>query len=117
MYIDLKLNLTSLEEELFGLLLTNEKLDLTSSQLYNICVFMDVVKKSKDIKKTIKNHNNILQACNYETDENCEYWVIIDKNYNFTDIGIPLNLDVDKSFENIPEFESNMIREIKKYTT
>ena len=42
---------------------------------------------------------------------------IIDKNFNFTDIGIPLNLEVDKPFENIPEFESNMIREIKKYTT
>lgn len=117
MHIDLKLNLTSLEEELFDSLITSDKLDLTSSQLYNFCVFMDVVKKSKEIKKTIKNHNNILQACNYEVDENCEYWVIIDKNFNFTDIGIPLNIEVDKPFENIPEFESNMIREIKKYTT
>jgi hypothetical protein len=117
MHINLKLNLTSSEEELFSSLITSDNLDLTSSQLYNICVFMDVVKKSKDIKKTIKNHNNILQACNYEVDENCEYWIILDKNFNFTDVGIPLNLEVDKSFENVPEFESNMIREIKKYTT
>ena len=117
MHIDLKLNFTSSEEELFSSLITSDKLDLTSSQLYNFCVFMDVVKKSKDIKKTIKNHNNILQACNYEVDENCEYWVILDKNFNFSDVGIPLNLEVDKPFENIPEFESNMIREIKKYTT
>lgn len=117
MHIDLKLNLTSSEEELFSLSNTSDKLELTSSQLYNFCVFMDVIKKSKDIKKTIKNHNNILQACNYEVDENCEYWVVLDKNFNFTDIGIPLNLEIDKPFENIPEFESNIIREIKKYTT
>ena len=117
MHIDLKLNLTSSEEELFSLLNTSDKLELTSSQLYNFCVFMDVVKKNKDIKKMIKNHNNILQACNYDVDENCEYWVVIDKNFNFTDIGIPLNLEIDKPFENIPEFESNIIREIKKYTT
>jgi hypothetical protein len=49
MHIDLKLNLTSLEEELFDSLITSDKLDLTSSQLYNFCVFMDVVKKSKEI--------------------------------------------------------------------
>lgn len=117
MHIDIKLNFTTFEEEQFSLFVASDKLDLTSSQLYNFCVFMDVVKKSKDIKKMIKNHNTILQACNYEVDENCEYWVILDKNFNFTDIGIPLNLEVDKPFENIPEFESNMIREIKKYTT
>jgi hypothetical protein len=117
MHINLKLNITSSEEELLNSLITSENLELTSSQLYNFCIFIDIIKKSKDIKKTIKNHNNILQACNYETDENCEYWIILDKNYNFTDIGIPLNLEVDKPFENIPEFESNIIRDIKKYTT
>ena len=117
MHIDLKLNLTLFEEELFSSLVASNNLELTSSQLYNFCVFMDVVKKSKDYKKMIKNQNNILHACNYDVDDNCEYWVILDKNFNFTDIGIPLNLEVDKSFENIPEFESNMIREIKKYTT
>ena len=117
MHIDSKLNLTSSEEELFSSLITSDKLELTSSQLYNFCVFIDVVKKSKDIKKIIKNHNNILQACNYDLDENCEYWVILDKNFNFTDIGIPLNLELDKPFENIPEFESIMIREIKIYST
>jgi hypothetical protein len=117
MHINLKLNITSSEEELLNSLITSENLELTSSQLYNFCIFIDVIKKSKDIKKTIKNHNNILQACNYETDENCEYWIILDKKYNFTDIGIPLNLEVDKPFENIPEFESNIIRDIKKYTT
>jgi len=116
MLIDLKLILTSLEEELFSSIILN-KLEFTSSQLYNFCVFMDVVKKSKEIKKTIKNHNSILQACNYDTDDNSEYWVVLDKNLNFSDIGIPINLDLEKSFDNIPEFESNMIREIKKYTT
>jgi hypothetical protein len=116
MQINIKLHLTTIEEELFNSLVDSEKINLTTSQLYNFCVYMDVVKKSKDIKKMIKNQNNILQACNYEIDENCEYWVILDRNFNFTDISIPfnLNVDIEKSFENIPEFESNMIKEIKK---
>ena len=116
MQINIKLNFTTIEHELFNSLVDSENLNMTTSQLYNFCVYTDVVKKSKEVKRIINNQNNILQACNYETDENCEYWVILDKNFNFTDICIPLNLNIDteKSFENIPEFESNMIKEIRK---
>ncbi len=112
--MDIKLILNSMESELFEPLL-NESFNINTTQLYNIAVYMDVVKKSKNVKKVISNQNNILQACNYDSDDNLDYWVVLDQNFNFTDIGIPQNIDTDnaKSFENIPEFESNLIKTIK----
>ncbi len=114
--MDIKLNLNSMEQELFETLADSNSLNMTTSQLYNFSVYMDVVKKSKGIKRMINNQNNILQACNYDSDDNCEYWVVLDKNLNFTDIGIPFNLNTDneKSFENVPEFESNIIKALRK---
>lgn len=114
--MDIKLNLNSTEQELFGILNDSNSLNMTTTQLYNFSVYMDVIKKSKNIKKMINNQHNILQACNYDSDDNCEYWVVLDNNLNFTDIGIPFNLNMDneKSFENIPDFESNIIKALKK---
>jgi hypothetical protein len=128
MDINLRLNETEQElEDLFKTLADSKCLqNLTTSQLYNLSVYMDIIKKSKvskltkvskGIKKPISNKNIILHAYNYDIDDNCEYWIVLDKSLKFTDIGIPLNLNVDnkKSFENVPDFESNIIKEIKKY--
>jgi hypothetical protein len=119
MQIDLKLNIDSTESKLLKIFetLNLEHLgSISPSQLYNLSVYMDIIKKSKGIKNPISNQNIILHAYNYDIDDNCEYWVVLDKNLKFTDIGIPFNLNVDnkKSFENVPDFESNIIKEIKK---
>ena len=114
--MNIKLTFNLQEQELFDSLSNDNSLTMTTSQLYNLSVYMDVIKKSKGEKKMINNQDNILQACNYDSDDNCKYWVILDRDLNFTDIGIPfnVNLDNEKSFENLPEFESNIIKLIKK---
>lgn len=116
MQMNIKLNLETTEQELFKTLIQSNCLEMSTSQLYNFCVYMDVVKKSKGVKKWIVNQNNILQACNYHNDDNYEYWFALDNNLNFTDVAIPLNLNIDneKSFENIPEIELNIIKSIRK---
>jgi len=110
----MRLNITLTPTEIlsFGTLV-DQDFDIDTTQLNNIATFIDVVNKNNSFE-TIKNQNNILQAVNYNKDETNNYWVVLDINLGFYDIGIPLNATIDnnKLFENLSNAEIDIISTI-----
>jgi dolichyl-phosphate-mannose--protein O-mannosyl transferase len=105
----LNIKLSNTEVSTFSTLVDQE-FDLDTTQLNNLATFMDVVKKNSIIKQ-YSNSNNILQAVNYDKDESNNYWVVLDINLYFYDIGIPLNamIENNKLFENLSNDEIDII--------
>ena len=83
------------------------------SQLNNMSTYLDLLRKYPNPKKMIQNHDNIMMAVNYDTDETRTYWIILDKNFYFLDVGIPLNSE--PSFENMSELDVGLIKIIREY--
>jgi len=109
----LNIKLTTTEVASFGTLVDQE-FDLDTTQLTNLATFIDVVKKNSTTRQYITNNNNILQAVNYDNDESNNYWVVLDINLCFYDIGIPLNATIEnnKLFENLSNDEIDIISTI-----
>lgn len=95
----------------------NETLTLNSTQFYNLATYLDLIKRYNNPKNIINNHENILQAYQYDSDDTNNYWAIIDKEYNFIDVGIPFTVDFenDKIYENLSFDEIKLIKSIKDY--
>lgn len=115
MSVTIKLNLTPSEYNLLSVLDTN--LDLNSTQLANLSTYLELAKKIKSSKNTITNHQNIIQAMNYDSDEINSYWIILDKNYNFIDVGIPINGDLsnEKLYEDLSNDDTELIKSLKEF--
>jgi hypothetical protein len=113
----MKLNLILNENESSLLApLCERSYDLSPIQLYNMATYIDVVRKNRSIN-TINNNNNILQAINYDSDENNNYWIVLDTNLCLFDMGIPLNatFDNNKLFENLTNEEIDILSTILTY--
>jgi hypothetical protein len=111
----INIKLTASEVASFGSFVDQE-FDLDTTQLNNMATFIDVVKKNNILQlgNTINNQNNILQAVNYDNDESNSYWVVLDTNICFYDIGIPLTATIEnnKLFENLSNDEVDIISTI-----
>jgi hypothetical protein len=110
----LNIKLSSVEATTFGTLV-DQISDVDTNQLNNLATFIDVVKKNTMTKYTeINNNNNILQAVNYDRDENNNYWVILDMNLRFYDIGIPVTATIEnnKLFESLSNDEIDIVSTI-----
>jgi len=83
------------------------------SQLNNLSTYLDLLRKYPNPKKMIQNHDNIMMAVNYDVDETRTYWIILDNNFYFLDVGIPLNSE--PSFENMSELDVGLIKIIREY--
>ena len=94
-----------------------ETLTLNSTQFYNLATYLDLTKRYSNPKNIINNHENILQAYHYDSDDTNNYWVILDKKYNFLDVGIPFTADFDndKLYENLSFDDMELIKSIKDY--
>ena len=94
---------------------------LSTLQLHNLSTYLETLRRYKNPKTVINNHDNVLQAVNYDSDETTNYWIIIDKNFHFIDIAVPLyrheELDLSniELYGNIPEFEVAIIMSIKDF--
>jgi hypothetical protein len=87
--------------------------DLNISQLNNLGIYLDLLVQYKNPKKIITNHDNIMQAINYDMDENREYWFILDKQFYFMDVGIPHNMaDKMELYDNLTEFEIELVKSV-----
>jgi hypothetical protein len=107
----LNIKLSNTEVTTFSTLVDQE-FDLDTTQLNNLATFIDVVKRNSIIRQCIT--NNILQAINYNKDDINNYWVVLDINLCFYDIGIPLNATIEnnKLFENLSNDEIDIISTI-----
>ncbi len=115
MKLNIKLNLNQVESNLMSSI--GNEIELDSTQLYNLSIYLDLIKKHITPKTVINNHKNILQACNYDSDDSNNYWIILDKNFNFTDVCIPMTVDFDNesTYENLTSVEIEIIKSIKDF--
>lgn len=113
MSLTINLILGSSEYDLLNLF--DENIDMNSSQLVNFSTYIEQSKKCKNPKNVITNHENIIQAINYDSDENNNYWIILDKKFNFMDVGIPLSGDLsnEKLYEDLSSEESEILKSLK----
>jgi hypothetical protein len=90
----------------------NESLQINSEQLLNLATYLDIVKKN--VVSDIIIGDIILQACNYDMDDNLNYWIILTKNLAFMDIAVPKNADVsnDKIFADMNKQEIEVVKEL-----
>jgi hypothetical protein len=111
----LNLILNEIESSLFGEL-CDKSYDLLPIQLYNMATYIDVVRKNKNIN-TINSSNDILQAINYDSDENNNYWIILNNNFCLFDMCIPSNASFEnnKLFENLSNDEIDILSTILTY--
>jgi len=99
MKLNINLDLDNINNS-FILDFLNEEIDINISQLYNLSTYLEQIIKIKNINNYIYNKDNILHAAVYSTDENNDYWIVLDKDYNFFDIRIPNDEYYKKHSEN-----------------
>lgn len=91
--------------------------NLSINQLYNFATYMDLLRKYKNPKKIINSNDTIIQAINYDMDDINNYWIVLDKNFIFMDIGVPHKLSTsdDNLYYNMSEDETNIIKSIREF--
>jgi hypothetical protein len=99
MRLNINLDLDNIDN-LFILNFLNEEININISQLYNLSTYLEQIRRIKNIHNYIINKDNILHAAVYSTDENNDYWIVLDKDYNFIDIRIPNDEYYKKYSEN-----------------
>jgi hypothetical protein len=114
--MNINLNLNSIDKHLIEPFI-NLSININVIQLNNIASYLNILRKYKNPKTVICNHNNILQAVNYKSDDNINFWIIIDNQYNFIDIGVPNDCDLNNNatYNNMSENDSMMIQSIKDF--
>lgn len=114
MKVNIELDLNDIADSSILMFLNND-LGLNVTQLHNLSTYLEQVKKAKTTKNFVSNHYDILHAVNYDSDEVNNYWVILDKNFNFLDVGIPVTADLDNEnlYNNVPDNESKLIKLLK----
>jgi hypothetical protein len=92
-------------------------LNLNLIQFNNLSTYLEVANKYKYLNTVINSNNNILQAINYESDDNNNYWIILTNDYYFMDVAIPLvvNLDDNIMFASLSSDEAEILRSLKEY--
>lgn len=83
------------------------------SQLNNLSTFLELLRKYPNPKKIVQNHDNIMMAVNYDIDETRTYWIVLERNFYFLDVGIPLNSEL--AFENMSTIDIELIKTLKEY--
>lgn len=121
-FINLKITLTDKELKIIGSIDNSE---LNTSQLHNLSTYLNLLSRfpnaknieyfTHDTELTNDIFSNIVHACNYDSDEINNYWIILDRNFNFLDVGIPqiANLDDDKLYTHLSEQDKKIVKLIK----
>lgn len=114
MRVNIELNLDDINESSV-LMFLNTELRLNVVQLHNLSTYLVQVKKAKSIKNFVSDHDDILHAINYDSDEVNNYWIILDKNFYFLDVGIPVTADLDNEtlYDSLSENEAKLVKSLK----
>ncbi len=93
------------------------ELDLNFSKLTNLTTYIELANKSSDSNTVINSNEEVLQAINYDSDDNNNYWAILSSEFVFMDVAIPLiaDLDDEKIFEPFSAQECKVLKSIKEY--
>lgn len=93
------------------------ELYLGLSKLSHLSTYLDLATKYNNPITVINSNDMVLQAINYDSDDNNNYWAILTKDYVFMDVAIPLvaNLDDEKIFESFLTTEVNVLKSLKEY--
>ena len=95
-----------------------DNINISIKQLINLSNYMEQLSRIKKQPLTIINeHINIIQAVNYDKNEINNFWFILDKNYTFLDIAVPLNTELDniELYQNFSDLEIEIIKSIKDF--
>ena len=95
-----------------------DNINISIKQLHNLSGYLEQISKIKKQPSTIINeHMNIIQAVNYDKNEVNNFWFILDKNYTFLDIAVPLNTQLDniELYQNFSDSEIEIIKSIKDF--
>lgn len=114
MKITLKLNKN--ETDLFNHF--KQEIEMNITKLTNFSTYINLAKKYNNTNNIIiNNHKNILQAINYDIDEDNNYWIILTNEFIFLDIMIPAIVDLDNNdlYENLSEQEIEIIKCLKNF--
>lgn len=114
MKVNIELNLDDINESSVLVFLNND-LRLNVSQLHNLSTYLDQLKKTKNIRNMVSQYDDILHAINYDSDEVNNYWIILDINFNFLDVGIPVTADLDNEslYNSLSENEAKLVKSLK----
>lgn len=114
MKVNIELNLDQINDSPV-LMFLNKDLSLNVNQLYNLSTYLEQVKKAKSIKNFVSDQDNIMHAINYDLDDVYNYWIILDKNYNLLDVGIPVTADLQNEilYNSLSENDANLVKSLK----
>jgi len=93
------------------------ELDLNLSKLSNLSTYIELANKSSDSNTVINSNDVVLQAINYDSDDNNNYWAILSSDFVFMDVAIPLiaDLDDEKMYEPFSSHEVHVLKSLKEY--
>lgn len=118
--INLQLNYQDANDNvkaLFILLQLSPTLCLNLVQLNNLTTYIEVSNKYPNVSNVISSNDKILQAINYESDDNNNYWIILSNDFLFIDVAVPLIADLSdtKIFDSLPANEAEILKSLKNY--
>jgi RIO-like serine/threonine protein kinase len=115
MKVNINLNLNDVDSS--SILFLNKDITINVSQLYNLSTYLEQVRKIKNIKNFITEYHEILHAINYDSDDINNYWIILDRDYNFLDIRIPQIIDPnnEKIYTHLSELEIKIINLLSNF--
>jgi hypothetical protein len=93
------------------------ELNLNLSKLSNLTTYIELANKSSNSNTVINSNDEVLQAINYDSDDNNNYWAILSNDFVFMDVAIPLvaDLDDEKLYESFSAHESKVLKSLKEY--
>lgn len=97
--------------------LLEPEVSLSLSNLSNLSTYLDLASKHTNPTTVINANEEILQAINYDSDDNNNYWAILTSDFVFIDVAIPLvaDLDDEKLYENFSSSETKVLKSLKDY--
>lgn len=101
--------------ESFMMNFLNDTKTLNINQTLNLSNYLQQASKTSPSSVFITNRDEILHAINYDSDENNDYWIILDINYIFYDINLPHVIDLSNNsmLNNLSEHEIKLVKLLK----
>jgi hypothetical protein len=95
----------------------SSEINLTLSKLTHLSTYIDLASKYAEPNTVINTNDVVLQAINYDSDDNNNYWAILTNDFVFMDVAIPLiaDLDDEKIYESFSLNEAKVLKSLKEY--
>jgi hypothetical protein len=95
----------------------SSEINLSLSKLTHLSTYIDLASKYAEPNTIINTNDVVLQAINYDSDDNNNYWAILTNDFVFMDVAIPLiaNLDDEKIYESFSLNEAKVLKSLKEY--